>query len=72
MNDDLTVVIDTREQWPLVFNCPTVRGTLHTGDYSVQGYEIAAATKTTKLLKSAYLMKKLSILIYTKKLINGL
>ena len=39
MNDDLTVVVDTREQWPLNFNFPTVRETLHTGDYSVEGYE---------------------------------
>ncbi len=36
-----TIVIDTREQTPLAFppNVPTVRGTLHTGDYSIAGRE---------------------------------
>ena len=35
------IVIDTREQTPLVFppTVPTIRGTLRTGDYSVMGYE---------------------------------
>ena len=35
------IVIDTREQTPLTFpaNVRTVRGTLHTGDYSIQGCE---------------------------------
>ena len=35
------IVIDTREQTPLVFSSaiPTIRGTLRTGDYSVTGYE---------------------------------
>lgn len=35
-----TVVVDTREQQPLIFNrLPTKRGTLQSGDYSVAGLE---------------------------------
>ena len=30
----LTIVTDTREQWPLTFAAPTVRQTLAVGDYS--------------------------------------
>lgn len=35
-----TILIDTREQTPLVFpaDVPTERATLHTGDYSIEGY----------------------------------
>lgn len=36
---NMTIIIDTREQCPLGFSCPTERGTLHTGDYSVRGHE---------------------------------
>lgn len=34
------ILIDTREQTPLVFpdSVPTARATLHTGDYSIEGY----------------------------------
>jgi hypothetical protein len=34
-----TIVIDTREQLPLEFNQPTLRGPLPTGDYSIKGLE---------------------------------
>lgn len=35
-----TIIIDTREQTPLLFaNLPTERRTLTTGDYSVLGFE---------------------------------
>ena len=35
-----TVIVDTREQTPLLFaNLPTERATLATGDYSVKGFE---------------------------------
>lgn len=37
--DDICIVIDTREQRPLEFDFPTVRGTLRTGDYSARGFE---------------------------------
>jgi hypothetical protein len=36
--DGFTIIIDTREQKPLVFE-DSERGTLHTGDYSVKGFE---------------------------------
>lgn len=36
--DGFTIIVDTREQKPLVFD-DSERGTLHTGDYSVKGYE---------------------------------
>ena len=36
----ITIVIDTREQAPLVFSqLQSVRGTLTTGDYSIQGLQ---------------------------------
>ena len=39
--DRPTIVIDTREQTPLVFrNLPSERGTLATGDYSIKGFEV--------------------------------
>ncbi len=34
-----TLIIDTREQQPLVFTQPSVRGTLTSGDYSLVGAE---------------------------------
>ena len=36
---DYRLVVDTREQVPLVFDVPTVVKKLDTGDYSVTGYE---------------------------------
>jgi len=36
---DITIIIDTREQYPLSFALPTERGTLTTGDYSIRGLE---------------------------------
>ena len=46
-----TIIVDTREQLPYSFTTPgvtTIRGTLQTGDYSLQGYEsrIAVERKT--------------------------
>ena len=45
------IVIDTREQTPLVFppTVPTIRGTLRTGDYSVMGYEDSFAVERKSL-----------------------
>ena len=37
--DDLTAIIDSREQTPLALLIPSVRGTLQTGDYSLRGLE---------------------------------
>ena len=34
-----TIIIDSREQTPLVFNCPSVKACLYTGDYSFVGAE---------------------------------
>lgn len=37
---DLTIIVDTREQRPLEFkSAKTIPGTLHEGDYSLEGYE---------------------------------
>lgn len=40
-DETFTLIIDTREQTPFVFpgTITTTRGTLHTGDYSIVGYE---------------------------------
>lgn len=44
------VVIDTREQTPLVFeHLPTTRGTLETGDYSIAGLEHLVAVERKSL-----------------------
>jgi ERCC4-type nuclease len=48
-DDGLTIVIDTREQTPWEFEGPTVRGTLSTGDYSVQGLEHSVAIERKSL-----------------------
>jgi DNA excision repair protein ERCC-4 len=37
--DEITLVVDTREQLPWRFQSPTVSGTLPYGDYSVAGLE---------------------------------
>ena len=37
--EDITAIIDTREQQPLALELDTVPGTLATGDYSVHGLE---------------------------------
>ena len=35
---DVTIVTDTREQWPLQFTrCQSITGTLPTGDYALEG-----------------------------------
>ena len=35
----MKILIDTREQLPYQFQAPAIKGTLHTGDYSVAGLE---------------------------------
>ena len=49
--NDLTLIVDSREQTPLSFDnlhirgissLPTERGTLHTGDYAIKGLESVA------------------------------
>lgn len=47
--DPYVVVVDTREQLPWEFEVPTVRGTLKTGDYSVQGLEHSVAIERKSL-----------------------
>ncbi len=42
---DFRIVIDTREQEPWGFDCPTVRRKLGAGDYSVDGLEAAVAVE---------------------------
>jgi ERCC4-type nuclease len=37
--EDITAIIDTREQQPLTLELDTIPGTLATGDYSVRGLE---------------------------------
>jgi ERCC4-type nuclease len=37
--DGPTIIVDTREQRPLSFTCPTRTDTLKTCDYSLEGYE---------------------------------
>ena len=37
--DNLTVIVDTREQLPLELSMRTIRRTLPTGDYSILGFE---------------------------------
>lgn len=45
-----TVIIDTREQWPLEFTgMPTEIGTLTTGDYSIRGLEHLVAVERKSL-----------------------
>ena len=44
-----TIIIDTREQTPWTFEAETVRATLHTGDYSVQGLEHSVAIERKSL-----------------------
>jgi DNA excision repair protein ERCC-4 len=45
-----TIVIDSREQTPLVFTrLPSVRGTLHTADYSLTGAETSFAVERKSL-----------------------
>ena len=45
------VVVDTREQKPFAFSdaVEVVRGTLHTGDYSLQGHETAVTLERKSL-----------------------
>ena len=51
MHEVPPIVIDTREQTPLVFpsGVATVRGTLRTGDYSVAGHEAAFTVERKSL-----------------------
>ena len=48
---NMAIVIDTREQTPWSFpsGLPSVRGTLATGDYSIQGLEHLAAIERKEL-----------------------
>jgi DNA excision repair protein ERCC-4 len=41
----MVAIIDTREQMPYAFPCATVRATLTSGDYSLQGYETRVAVE---------------------------
>lgn len=47
--EDVTAIIDTREQLPLELSLPMIRGTLATGDYSVQGLEHMIAIERKSL-----------------------
>lgn len=49
VKDPFTVIVDTREQIPWTFEVPTIRATLHTGDYSVQGLEHSVAIERKSL-----------------------
>lgn len=50
MKIEATVIVDSREQQPLVFdNLPAVTGTLSTGDYSVVGLEHLIAVERKEL-----------------------
>ena len=44
-----TIIIDSREKTPLVFNCPSVKGCLYTGDYSFVGAEHLFAVERKSL-----------------------
>jgi DNA excision repair protein ERCC-4 len=46
---DFRIVIDTREQAPWDFDCPTVRRKLDAGDYSVDGLEDVVAVERKSL-----------------------
>jgi len=46
---DFQIVIDTREQQPYGFDCPTVCRKLDAGDYSVNGLESAVAVERKSL-----------------------
>lgn len=48
-NVGFRIVIDTREQEPYGFACPTVRQKLDAGDYSVAGHEDAVAVERKTL-----------------------
>lgn len=51
-NAPIHIVIDTREQLPLLFeryDCETTRGTLTSGDYSPEGHESACAVERKSL-----------------------
>ena len=50
---NMAIVIDTREQTPWSFpsGLPSVRGTLATGDYSIQGLEHLARIFHKKVKK---------------------
>jgi len=49
MEADFRIVIDTREQEPYGFDCPTARRRLDAGDYSVDGLEDAVAVERKSL-----------------------
>jgi ERCC4-type nuclease len=46
---DFRIVIDSREQEPWAFDCPTVRRKLEAGDYSVEGLEDTVAVERKSL-----------------------
>ena len=49
MHVDFRIVIDTREQAPYGFDCPTVRRKLEAGDYSVDGLDRVVAVERKSL-----------------------
>ena len=46
---DFRIVVDTREQQPYGFDCPTVSRKLDAGDYSVEGLESAVSVERKSL-----------------------
>lgn len=51
--DEMTIIVDTREQAPYLFPCPTVRAKLDAGDYSVVGMATRIAIER-KSMTDAY------------------
>lgn len=47
--NDFTIVIDSREQQPYTFPCPTVQRALAAGDYSINGCESQIAVERKSL-----------------------
>lgn len=45
----MKIIIDTREQNAYTFNTPSIRGTLKTGDYSVEGFEDKVAVERKEI-----------------------
>lgn len=45
----MKIIIDTREILPYIFSTPSIRGTLKTGDYSIEGFEDKVAVERKEL-----------------------
>lgn len=69
--ENMTILVDSREQKPLSFTFPSMRATLPTGDYSIQGYENRVAVERKEVNDLVSCLKGENRARFERELVRG-